>query len=122
MPSADPLTARLHAAGGVLLGKTNVPPLLFSAQTDNPIFGRTNNPWDLARTVGGSSGGSGAAVAAGLSVFDIGSDMTGSIRIPANLPIGVQLVARRFADEDLLAVAAVVTDVIGGFRPPPQFS
>ena len=78
------VAARLRAAGGVLLGKTNVPPLLFSAQTDNPIFGRTNNPWDLGRTVGGSSGGSGAAVAAGLCAFDIGSDLSGSIRIPAN--------------------------------------
>ena len=58
MPAADgTVAARLKAAGGILLGKTNVPPLLMSAQTDNPIFGRTNNPWDRTRTPGGSSGG-----------------------------------------------------------------
>ncbi len=78
------VAARLKAAGGILLGKTNVPPLLMRAQTDNAIFGCTSNPWDLARTAGGSSGGSAAAVAAGLVPFDIGSDMTGSIRIPAS--------------------------------------
>jgi amidase len=78
------VAARLKAAGGILLGKTNVPPLLMSAQTDNPIFGRTSNPWDVTRTPGGSSGGAGAAVAAGLVPFDIGSDMSGSIRIPAS--------------------------------------
>lgn len=75
---------RLREAGAILLGKTNVPPMLMSAQTDNPIFGRTKNPWNLERTVGGSSGGAGAAVAAGLSAFDIGSDMSGSIRMPAH--------------------------------------
>jgi amidase len=78
------VAARLKAAGGILLGKTNVPPMLTRAQTDNPIFGRTNNPWNLERTVGGSSGGSAAAVAAGLCAFDVGSDMSGSIRIPSH--------------------------------------
>lgn len=77
------VAARLRAAGGILIGKTNVPPMLTSMQTDNPIFGRTHNPWDLARTPGGSSGGSAAAVAAALTAFDVGSDMSGSIRIPA---------------------------------------
>jgi amidase len=85
VPTVDStVAARLQHAGGILLGKTNVPPLLMSAQTQNPLFGRTNNPHALERTVGGSSGGSGAAVAAGLTAFDVGSDMSGSIRIPAN--------------------------------------
>jgi amidase len=85
VPAEDgTVAARLKAAGGILLGKTNVPPMLMRAQTDNPIFGRTNNPWNLERTAGGSSGGSGAAVAAGLCAFDVGSDMSGSIRIPAH--------------------------------------
>ncbi|MGZ5971252.1 MAG: amidase, partial [Polyangiales bacterium] len=85
IPTADgTVAARLKSAGAILLGKTNVPPMLMSARTDNPVFGRTNNPWDLGRTPGGSSGGSGAAVAAGLVPFDVGSDMSGSIRIPAH--------------------------------------
>lgn len=78
------VVSRLKAAGAILLGKTNVPWLLDDAQTDNPIFGRTNNPWDLQRTPGGSSGGGAAAVAAGLSLADIGSDYGGSVRIPAH--------------------------------------
>lgn len=78
------VTARLKGAGGILLGKTNVPPMLADFQTDNPIFGRTNNPWNLKRTSGGSSGGAAAAVAAGMTPFDIGTDLSGSIRIPAH--------------------------------------
>jgi amidase len=85
VPSEDgTVAARLKAAGGILLGKTNVPPMLMRAQTDNPIFGCTNNPWNLTRTAGGSSGGSAVAVAAGLCAFDVGSDMSGSIRIPSH--------------------------------------
>jgi amidase len=76
--------ARLRAAGAVVMAKTNT--ALFTAdwQTDNPVFGRTHNPWDLARTSGGSSGGSGAAVAAGFSPLDLGSDIAGSIRVPSH--------------------------------------
>lgn len=85
VPKADStVAARLKAAGAILLGKTNVPPLAMSAQTSNTIFGRSNNPWDVARTPGGSSGGAAAAVAARLTPFDVGSDMSGSIRIPAH--------------------------------------
>jgi amidase len=85
VPAQDStVCARLKAAGGILLGKTNVPPMAMSLQTDNPVFGRTNNPWNPERTVGGSSGGAAASVAAGLVPFDIGSDMSGSIRIPAH--------------------------------------
>jgi amidase len=75
--------ARLRAAGTVLLGKTNVPPALADWQSDNPIYGRTCNPWDLDRSPGGSSGGSAAALAAGLTGLEVGSDIGGSIRVPA---------------------------------------
>ncbi len=76
--------ARLRAAGAVLMGKTNVPPLSADGRADNPIFGRTNNPWNLERTPGGSTGGGAAAVAAGLAAFDVGSDLAASVRMPAH--------------------------------------
>ena len=82
-PHDAPAAARTRAAGAVLLGKTNVPPLLADWQSDNPIFGRTNNPWDVGRTPGGSSGGSAAALASGLTALEVGSDIGGSIRVPA---------------------------------------
>src|SRR5215470_20118681 len=82
-PHDAPATARTRAAGAVLLGKTNIPPMLADWQSDNPIFGRTNNPWDVGRTPGGSSGGSAAALAAGLTALEVGSDIGGSIRVPA---------------------------------------
>ncbi|MEJ2358193.1 MAG: amidase [Deinococcales bacterium] len=78
------VAARLKAAGGVLMGKTNVPTMLTGFHTDNAIFGRSNNPWDLERTPGGSSGGAAAALAAGLTPIEVGSDLGGSIRIPAH--------------------------------------
>ncbi len=85
IPSHDStVTARLKAAGAVLIGKTNVPPMLDDWQSCNPMFGRTSNPWNTARTPGGSSGGAAAAVAAGLSAFDIGTDLSGSLRVPAH--------------------------------------
>lgn len=85
VPLADSsVTARLRAAGAIILGKTNVPPLASHIQTDNPIFGRTNNPWDLQRTPGGSSGGAVAALAAGMTPIEIGSDTAASIRLPAH--------------------------------------
>lgn len=84
-PHDSTVAARLKAAGGVLVGKTNVAAMLGDpAQSANPIFGRTNNPWDTARTPGGSSGGAAAAVAAGMTPFDVGTDLSGSIRIPAH--------------------------------------
>jgi amidase len=86
VPAEDgAVAAKLKAAGAIVLGKTNVPPRLRDVQADNPVFGRTNNPWALDRTPGGSSGGAAAAVAAGLAPFDIGSDLGGSIRFPAHL-------------------------------------
>jgi amidase len=78
------VAARLKAAGGILIGKTNVATMLADYQTANPIFGRTNNPWDIERTPGGSSGGAAAALASGMTPFDVGTDLSGSIRIPAH--------------------------------------
>ncbi len=78
-----PATTRVRSAGAVLLGKTNVPPMLADWQSANPIYGRTNNPWDRDRTPGGSTGGGSAAVAAGLTPLEVGSDIGGSIRVPA---------------------------------------
>ena len=83
-PKDGTIAARLKSAGAIILGKTNVPVLLANFQTENPIFGRSNNPWNLERTPGGSSGGAGAAVAAGLVPLEIGSDIGGSIRLPAH--------------------------------------
>ena len=79
-----PLVGRLRAAGAVILGVTNTPELLMAWETDNLLYGRTNNPWDLTRTPGGSSGGESAAIAAGLSAGGVGSDGGGSIRQPAH--------------------------------------
>jgi len=78
------VTARLKTAGGILFGKTNVAMMLADYQSNNPIFGRTNNPWNIERTPGGSSGGATAALAAGMTPFEIGTDLSGSIRIPAH--------------------------------------
>jgi amidase len=75
--------ARLRAAGATIFGKTNLPAYAADCQTCNPMFGTTRNPWNLDRAVGGSSGGAAAAVAAGLTGFDVGSDLGGSIRNPA---------------------------------------
>jgi amidase len=78
------LVARLRRAGAVIFAKTNTPTMAADGQTFNELFGTTNNPWDLGRTPGGSSGGCGAALAAGLTPLSFGSDIAGSIRIPAN--------------------------------------
>ena len=75
--------ARLKAAGAVILGKTNVPVALADWQSVNPIYGRTHNRWNIALTPGGSSGGAAAAVASGMTPLEFGSDIGGSIRIPA---------------------------------------
>ena len=76
--------SRLRKAGAILLGKTNTPEFTLWFQTDNAVFGRTNNPFDVTRTPGGSSGGAAAIIAAGASPFDIGTDTAGSIRLPAH--------------------------------------
>jgi Asp-tRNA(Asn)/Glu-tRNA(Gln) amidotransferase A subunit family amidase len=79
-----PLVSRLRNAGAIILGTTNTPELLMAWETDNLLYGRTNNPWDLSRTSGGSSGGEAAAIAAGCSAGGVGSDGGGSIRVPAH--------------------------------------
>lgn len=85
IPAEDGTVARrLRAAGTIVVGKTNVSPLLADSQSDNAVFGRSSNPWELSRTPGGSSGGAAAAVAAGMTPLDIGSDIGGSIRMPAH--------------------------------------
>ena len=85
VPSQDaPLVARLRNAGAIVLGVTNTPEFLLAWETDNLLYGRTNSPWDLERTPGGSSGGEAAAIAAGMSAGGVGSDGGGSIRVPAH--------------------------------------
>jgi len=79
-----PLVGRLRTAGAIILGVTNTPELLMAWETDNLLYGRTNNPWDLERTAGGSSGGEAAAIASGCSAGGVGSDGGGSIRVPAH--------------------------------------
>ena len=85
VPESDaPAVARLRAAGAILLGKSNTAELAMDYTADNPVFGRTNNPHDPTRTPGGSSGGEAAAIAAGMSPVGLGSDLAGSVRIPAH--------------------------------------
>ena len=85
VPERDaPTVERLRRAGAVLLGKTNLPLMAYDWQSDHPTFGRANNPWDLRRTPGGSSGGSAAALAARFVPLELGADVGGSIRLPAH--------------------------------------
>lgn len=79
----DVCVARLRQAGAIIVGKTNVPEFGYQAITDNKVWGLTRNPWDLSKTPGGSSGGTGAAVASGMVSLGIGNDGGGSIRLPA---------------------------------------
>ena len=79
------LLVRLLEAGAIVVGRTNIPEFCYRGIADNPLYGRTSNPWDPGRVPGGSSGGAGAAVAAGMVPLAIGSDGGGSIRIPASL-------------------------------------
>src|SRR5262249_8357495 len=99
---------RLLAAGAILFGKTNVPAMLADWQTFNDVYGTTNNPWDLRRVPGGSSGGAAAALAAGLTGLEIGSDIGASIRDPAHysgcsatspLSVFARPTDRRYQDE-----------------------
>jgi Asp-tRNA(Asn)/Glu-tRNA(Gln) amidotransferase A subunit family amidase len=85
VPAADATAvARLRTAGGIVLGKTNLPEFSYWTETDNALFGRSRNPWDGERTPGGSSGGESAAIAAGLSPLGLGSDVAISVRGPAH--------------------------------------
>jgi amidase len=104
------LAARLRAAGAILLGKTSGPEIW-----PDSVFARTNNPWDLAHTPGGSSAGVGATIAAGLTSLDIGLDTS------QGLPFGLQIIGKRWADERLLGIAESVSELTGGFRQPPGY-
>ncbi len=84
MTADNPLVRRLRRAGAIVLGKTNVPQLMLMHETDNPLYGRTQNPWDLERSPGGSSGGEAAIIAAGGSPLGLANDLGGSIRQPAH--------------------------------------
>lgn len=79
----DVYVARLRQAGAIVVGKTNVAQLLIYAESDNPVYGRSNNPWNVERSCGGSSGGEGAIIATGGSPLGLGTDIGGSLRIPA---------------------------------------
>ncbi|HEY1658294.1 MAG TPA: amidase [Candidatus Sulfotelmatobacter sp.] len=83
-PQDARLVTRLKNAGAIILGTTNTPELLMAWETDNLLYGRTNSPWNLERTPGGSSGGEAAAIVAGMSAGGVGSDGGGSIRVPAH--------------------------------------
>jgi amidase len=84
LPAVDaPVVARMKAAGAIPLGRTNLPEMGLRVTTDNPLRGRTNNPWDPTRTAGGSSGGEGAALATGMTPIGLGNDIGGSLRNPA---------------------------------------
>jgi fatty acid amide hydrolase len=79
----DPYVAALRGAGAIPIAKTNLPQLMFFTETENPLYGRTNNPWDLERSCGGSSGGEAAVIAARASPFGLGNDIGGSLRVPS---------------------------------------
>jgi fatty acid amide hydrolase len=100
-----PLVARLRAAGAIVLGKTNVPQLLLYNESDNPVYGRTNNPFDAARSSGGSSGGEAAIIAAHGSPLGLGSDIGGSLRTPAHACgiASLKPTSNRFTNEDARA-------------------
>ena len=106
---------RLLEAGAILLGATNVPLYLMDSQSFNDIYGTTNNPWDLARTPGGSSGGTAASLAAGMGFFSIGSDIGGSIRTPAAF-CGI------YGHKPTLDIVSMAGHVAGGVQQRPGFS
>jgi amidase len=85
IPDSDAVAVKLlKEAGAIIIGRTNTPTLAMDMQTDNPIFGKTNNPWDVTRTPAGSSGGCATALATGMTSLSLGSDLAGSIRLPAS--------------------------------------
>ena len=114
-PANSDVVERLLGAGAVLIGATNAPLFLADVQTYNEIYGTTNNPWDLNRTPGGSSGGSAAALAAGIGFLSVGSDIGGSIRSPASF-CGV------FGHKPTLDIVSDIGHEPGGGRSSPGFS
>jgi aspartyl-tRNA(Asn)/glutamyl-tRNA(Gln) amidotransferase subunit A len=109
-----PLVTSLKKAGAVILGKTNMHEFAYGVTTENPHFGPTRNPWDLQRISGGSSGGSAAALAAGLCFGSIGTDTGGSIRIPASLcgVVGLKPGVGRVSTEDVIPLSRTL-DFVG---------
>jgi amidase len=105
----------LGESGAVLLGATNVPVALSDWQSYNPIYGQTNNPWDVKRTPGGSSGGSAAALAAGLGYLSVGSDIGGSIRVPSHF-------CGLFGHKPTLDLVSTQGQLPGGQRGAPGYS
>ena len=97
-----PLVTRLRGAGAIILGKTNIMQYLAGWESDNPVYGRTNNPWDLERSPGGSSGGESAIIAAGGSPLGLGGDLGGSVRVPAHCTgiFGLKPTSNRLTTED----------------------
>jgi fatty acid amide hydrolase len=97
----DIYVSRLRRAGAIILGKTNVSQFLLYIESDNPVYGRTNNPWNVERTSGGSSGGQAAIIAAGGSPLGLASDIGGSIRVPATFCgiAGLKPTAGRLPDQ-----------------------
>ena len=136
----SPVVDRLEAAGAIIIGKTNVPQHLSDWQSNNPVYGRTRNPWDLDRTPGGSSGGSAVALAAGYAFLEAGSDIGGSLRNPAHfcgvaalkptfeiVPTAGHTVDANLRDDDLavtgpmgrtMSDVALGFDLIAGFDAP----
>ena len=114
-PAHSVAVRRLLDAGAILLGATNVPLELMDVQAFNDIYGTTSNPWDLARTPGGSSGGTAASLAAGMAFFGIGSDIGGSIRAPAAF-CGI------YGHKPTLDLVNLAGHAPGGAYAPPGFS
>ena len=113
--NSDVVNHLLSDAGAVLLGATNVPVALADWQSYNPIYGQTNNPWDVKRTPGGSSGGSAAGLAAGLGYLSVGSDIGGSIRVPAHF-------CGLFGHKPTLDLVSMQGHIPGGNPGLPDFS
>jgi amidase len=113
--NSDVVNHLLSDAGAVLLGATNVPVALSDWQSYNPIYGQTNNPWDVKRSPGGSSGGSAAGLAAGLGYLSVGSDIGGSIRVPAHF-------CGLFGHKPTLDLVSLQGHIPGGNPGLPDFS
>jgi amidase len=109
------VVARVRKAGAIILGKTNMSHVGMDIQSNSPIFGRTNNPWNLDRTPGGSSGGSAASIAAGMAALELGNDMAGSLRIPVHFcgVLGIK------ATHGLVSHAGLLPEADGGSRRIP---
>lgn len=110
---------RLKAAGAILIGKTNTPEFTLSFETHNNIYGFTNNPYDLNRSPGGSSGGAAAAIAAGLTPFDIGTDYGGSIRVPSHCcgTVGIKPTSGSVPRTGLCLPPGMLTDSLSHVGP-----